>query len=289
MNFGFKPNQIINDRYKLVDKLLAGGMGVVWTAVDMKNPEFVVAIKMFHRISHRTFCFEQRSREMQKLAACCPFLLPVHETGNVEMNDLGNFGFYTMNYCSRGNLRGEIGSGGRAEFSPASFKWLSQVAHALDYAHSQGFWHFNVKPDNILYSDCGCAWLSDFGGLYYMPLFEENEEIDAEIDPLGWRRTEQLPYIFPILLEPITKNHTRADQFALAVTLFEFISGEPPYSGDTIFDYLESQALGHQKSLEAEDWITERASAAVDRALALEPDQQFESCSEFAKEFIEGI
>ena len=208
----------------------------------------------------------------------------IYEVGNTEINSLCNFSFYTTNCTPRGNLRKEIRNRGRAEFSPNSFKWLSEVAHALDYVHSKGFWHLNGKPNNILYDDCGCAWLLDFGGLYFAPLFNENQEIDAEIVPFGWQHVEQLPYLH-LDFKSQCKYDVRTDLFALAVTLFEFINGETPYSGTSYFSYLTSVTQGHSSLFDTVDWVNKKSPDAVERALKMEPDRRFESCSEFAMKF----
>ena len=117
-----------------------------------------------------------------------------------------------------------------------------------------------------------------------MTIADENQEIDAEIVPFGWQHVEQLPYLH-LDFKSQCKYDVRTDLFALAVTLFEFISGETPYSGTSYFSYLTSVTQGHSSLFDTVDWVNKKSPDAVERALKMEPDRRFESCSEFAMKF----
>ena len=81
----------------------------------------------------------------------------------------------------------------------------------------------------------------------------------------------------------------RSDQYALAVSVYEVISGEHPFAGSNLYTLRDAFDRGHRKLADLNGQIPAAASAAVDRALSMAPENRFASCQAFATAFIDGL
>src|SRR5947207_2837574 len=150
-------------RYLISAKLGEGGMGVVYRAQD-RNLDSDVVIKVPRRTMLDDPEFAHRfAREIRSLVR-------LSHPGIVKVTDVGECDgrpFAVMQYLTGGSLedRQEITSDGRrVALEPRTVPgWLTGVAGALDFIHSQGYVHRDVKPGNILFDAQGHAYLSDFG------------------------------------------------------------------------------------------------------------------------------
>jgi serine/threonine-protein kinase len=179
---------------------------------------------------------------------------------------------------------------------------LAQIAGALDYTHRKGIVHCDVKPSNILvfedFSDGG-AMLIDFGVAHSLaedaqgrlarhPL--QTLSLDpakriAQSSRAGGARPAQvqasLPYAAPELL--LGQQPSGAtDEYALACTAVELITGTLPFVATTPVGLVEAQLhhpppqLSHQVS-----WIPRAFDSILAKAMAKNPDIRYESCTEF--------
>jgi serine/threonine protein kinase len=152
---------------------------------------------------------------------------------------------------------------------------IEQIADALDYAHWRGIVHCDVKPANVLvykdFSQRG-AVLIDFGIAY------------AVADDIRKRPPliASLPYVAPEMLRGRAPA-AATDEYALAATTFELVTGAPPFDADTPADLAEAQ-LNQPPPYPSRThtWLPRAFDGVIGKALAKDPELRYRSCTEFA-------
>ena len=259
--------------YEIQQQIGRGGMAVVYRALDLRLGR-LVALKVLAPHLGEDEAFRQRFIRESRAAAGVdhPHIIPVFEAGQS-----GDVLFIAMRYVSHGDLRSLLDAEGR--LSPSRTLLIaSQVASALDAAHAQRLVHRDVKPGNVLLGqasggDSEHVYLSDFG-------LSKDSLNTATLTSAG-QFLGTLDYVSPeqIQGQPVDG---RADQYALACTVAEMLSGTPPFRRD------DSMALMWAQ-LEAEPpRLTERRPdlpPAVDqvmaKAMAKSPASRFPTCRDF--------
>ena len=146
-------------RYYLERELGVGGMGTAYLARDLRlNRSVVIKIPHWALIQDPTFQ-ERFAAEILNLSGLeHPHIVHIYDAGTE-----GARPFAVVQYLAGGSLGDRM----RAHPGPSSPEeiatWLNDVASALDYVHSRGILHRDIKPDNILFDEFGRAHLADFG------------------------------------------------------------------------------------------------------------------------------
>lgn len=268
----------------VLERLLGyGGSSAVFLA-RQQNPAREVAVKVFLPRSgldnkmQRDFYhrFLREAEVASKLDH--PNILPVYSYG--EENGVP---YIIMPYMQGGTLSEYIARNGALSLAEAQW-YLEQLASALDYAHTHGCVHCDVKPANILLDRDGRAMLSDFGIAHVTFSGDETQPK---------RKTEALmgtpDYISP---EQALGNTIdgRSDVYSLGVTLFYLLAKRLPFIADSTL------ALALQHVHEAPPslaLIRADISPTLDRvmhkALAKEPTKRFQTAGEFSIAFMRAI
>ena len=274
------PDQLIDNRYKVLEHLGQGGMGTVWKAVDIKHDdEVVIKLPLNHLDPEILKRFGREAKMMRKHSLDCPHILNIEDMGT-----MGEVPWYAMRYLPGGSVRDlamERDGKGQLQWDPAAFAWLTQIASALDYLHGRNCFHRDVKPENILFSGERTPYLVDFG------IVKSVSETTTMMTEQG-KAIGTIAYMAPEILEG-GEFTPQSDQYALAVTLYESITGDRPFSGTTYFALFKSIQKGHEKLSDRFPKMPGAASQIVDQALSAEPVQRFDSCGEFANHFIAGL
>lgn len=204
--------------YTILEPIGEGGMGSVYKSfqANMNRP---VAIKTLPRQLAEDPNFAGRFRQEAVLLASLqhPHILPVFDFGECE-----GYAYLVMPYVKSGTLKDLM------KDSPLPLQkirtLISQIGGALDYAHSHGLVHRDVKPGNVLIDESGNCLLMDFG---LAKMFESSQEYTATGGILGT----------PAYMSPEQgrgeKADRRSDIYALGVMLYEMATGQLPYNAES--------------------------------------------------------
>jgi serine/threonine protein kinase len=245
----------------VVDTALGhGGHGTVYRARDAVNPACLVALKVL----------DEHHREPAQLARLQREFEFAHQLDHphiVKMYESGP-GWLAMELVDGGTVVALPTKAGRLEA-------LAQIAGALDFAHHRGIVHCDVKPSNILVSQDISrtnAVLIDFGVAH------------SVAQDVGRRPTHveaSLPYSAPELLSGRAPT-AATDEYALACTLVELITGSPPFSANTPMALIEDHLHRPAPRLSREISSLPRAfDSILAKAMAKSPDSRYDSCTEF--------
>ncbi len=250
-------------RYE-VDRLLGeGGIGRVYLAKDpVLGRE--VAIKVL-RDRHSEHGSRVRNEARAAATVRHPNLVTLHDMG--ESDDVGLF--LVFEYVQGPTLRERIASGPIPPIEVARI--AMELGAALSTAHEAGIVHRDVKPENVICSATG-AVLTDFG----LALSES---------PMPARGT--IAYAAPETLGADPQFSPRSDQFSLAATLYEALSGKRAFTGDDIgavanaIQNDDPPPLATEETDYREKLMLTRAEGCFRRAFQKEPTLRYPSCRAF--------
>lgn len=273
-------------RYHITCRLGEGGMGYVYLAEDRNlNTPVVIKVPRAAMLEDAEFAgrFARESRALVRLA---------HHS-IVKILDVGEHAgvpFVVLQYLAGGSLqdRQECGLDRRPLPRPLHelTSWLERVAEALDFVHRQGYIHRDIKPGNILFDAEGHAYISDFG--VAKALGEKSNAPQTVYTGTGMvLGTPQ--YMAPEMVLGQAFDG-RVDQYALAVTVYEMVSGCFPFEGPTGAAILLKQSTEQPQPLgEIVPGLPPPLATAVQQALAKDPRQRFADCSAFARNVLQEV
>ncbi|KAA0021060.1 serine/threonine-protein kinase [Antrihabitans cavernicola] len=151
---------------------------------------------------------------------------------------------------------------------------VDQIADGLDYAHGRDVLHRDVKPGNILVeSTPSLAVLTDFGVAY---LLDDSRPLVRK-----GRILSTIPYAAPELLQG-QQLLPATDQYALACTLVELLTGRTPFPYSTTFAIAHAHIASTPPLLtKRAPWLPPAINAIVGKALAKDPTDRYRTCGEF--------
>jgi len=271
-------------KYRIVGTLGRGSMGIVYKARDPEIGRFV-AIKTLRKISSPQFQDTSLNLERFKLEARSagnlrhPNIITVFDV-NVE----GDLPYIVMDYVEGESLDQIISRLGRLE--PAQMlHYISEAASGLDYAHTKGVIHRDVKPSNIIVDKAQRVFILDFGIASMNESFSESEAAAKKNQPIlgtpGYMSPEQ------ILNENLDQ---RSDVFSLAVVAFECLTGKRPFPGDNFTQVVGNILNGKPLSLTAlAPELPLALEAEFEKALAKNRGERFESASSMINAFRDAL
>jgi Tol biopolymer transport system component/predicted Ser/Thr protein kinase len=221
--------------YKIIEKLGEGGMGVVYKARDTNLNRFVAA-KVLH--PGKVVAPELKRRFVQEARAASALnhsnIITIYEVGSDEGID-----FIAMEYVQGKTLDQLIPRKGMP--LNAAMKYAAEIANALAKAHSAGVVHRDLKPSNVMVSDEGVVKVLDFGlARLIQPSDVRLGEFEAThtMHPDRSPQTEEgtilgtVSYMSPEQVEG-RKADARSDIFSLGVLIYEMVTGQRPFQGES--------------------------------------------------------
>jgi TolB-like protein/Tfp pilus assembly protein PilF/tRNA A-37 threonylcarbamoyl transferase component Bud32 len=265
------------ERYRLIEELGRGGMGVVYKAQDTKLKRTVALKFLPPELTHISEVRERFMREAQAAAALDhPNICTVHEFDEAEEKT-----FISMAYVEGQSLKKKIESG-PLELDEA-IRLATQVAEGLQEAHKKGVVHRDIKSANIMVTEKGQAKIMDFG----LARVTGTTLVTKEGMTMG-----TIAYMSPEQAHGEEVDH-RTDIWSFGVVLYEMFSGRLPFKGE------HDQAVVYSILNEEPASVTQLRSEipiaieqVVGKALEKNPDKRYQHIDELLddlKSISEGI
>ncbi|MFL6624665.1 MAG: protein kinase domain-containing protein [Sulfurifustis sp.] len=204
--------------HRLLRQLGSGGMANVYLALQ-ESMEREVALKVMHPSLGLTDpAFSERFIREAKIVAK---LSHPHINAVFDVGVAGAYHYFTMEYLTGGDLKSRI----RRGMPPrAVLTIVRQMASALAFAHSKGYVHRDVKPENVLFRDSSTAVLTDFGIAKANDVASGKTATGTIIGTPYYMSPEQA------LARPVDG---RSDLYSLGAMAFEMLTGRVLYDGDS--------------------------------------------------------
>jgi serine/threonine protein kinase/GNAT superfamily N-acetyltransferase len=258
-------------QYRILEPVGQGGMATVYKGYHARLDR-LVAIKMIHRqyLDDPGFVsrFEREAQIVAKLDH--PNLVPVYDYAEHEGQP-----YIIMKFIEGTTLKHVMAQG--AVPIADIIEVMSQVASALDYAHSRGVLHRDIKPSNIMLDRDGTSYLADFGLARLAVGGATTLSQDMLIGTPFYMSPEQA--------RGDDNIDTRADIYSLGVVLYELLTGTVPYSGATPYTIIQqhiSAELPPPRSINAS--IPLALEAVLLKALAKDRTQRYGTAGELMHE-----
>ena len=265
--------------YELLELIGQGGMGVVYRA-RQHSLEREVAVKLMSAGPWASPDFISRfQREAQAAARMQhPNIVPIHEIGSHDQ-----FNFFSMRLVHGGSLASLLSHRGRLLPLEAA-RIVRGVSEAVDYAHTMGVLHLDLKPGNVLLDETGEPQVADFGLA---------RRLD---DTLGTHSSEVSgtpSYMAPEQALANAQGLSPAtDIYGLGAILYECLCGQPPFADETAQDTLRKVVHEAPVALRRIDpSIAPDLEAICLKCLAKDPDTRYHSARALSDDlgrFLEG-
>jgi serine/threonine-protein kinase len=250
------------DRYRIGDELGAGGMALVYRAVDLKHGRDVAVKVLRAELAHAVGA-DRFLREIATTATLRhPNILPLFDSGNAD----GHL-YYVMPLVEGESLRDRLERDGRLSVADA-LRITCDVADALGYAHERGIAHRDIKPENIML-ERGHAVVADFG-------------IACAVAATGSERLTQTGFSVgtPIYMSPEQavgepNLDGRSDLYSLGCVLYEMLTGQPPFTGPNAVAITQQHLIAPAPPVTgARPDVTPAVAEALASVLSKDPDDR---------------
>ena len=264
--------QHLSDRYELGEILGYGCMSEVHMARDQRlNRD--VAIKVLRADLARDPSFYLRfRREAQNAAALNhPAIVAVYDTGEAE-TPTGPLPYIVMEYVDGITLRDIVKDDGPMPIRRA-IEVIADSCQALNFSHQHGIIHRDVKPANIMISKTGAVKVMDFG--IARAVSDAGVSVTQTAAVIG---TAQ--YLSPDQARGETVD-ARSDVYSLGCVLYELLTGEPPFVGDSpvavAYQHVREDPVAPSKH---NPEIPPGLDSVVLKALSKNPDNRYQNAAE---------
>ena len=260
-------------RYEVLRELGKGAMGVVYLGKDPKiNREVAIKTLRFEEEfdAEDTKAMKERFfREAESAGRLVhPNIVTIYDAG-----DDGDISYIAMELLNGCDLK-DFTTKDKLLPVNETLDTIAKVADALDYAHAQNVVHRDIKPANIMKLKTGEIKVTDFGIARITS--QSKTATGTVMGTPSYMSPEQLAG---------AKVDGRADLFSLGVTLYEMLTGEKPFTGETMATLMYRIANApHARIEQARADLPPGVGAIVDKALAKDPEQRYQRGSEMAKE-----
>jgi serine/threonine protein kinase len=258
-----------------------GGMAMVYLA-QQARPTRAVAVKVLLPAAtgsdpEQQRVFLERFRREADTAAKLEHknILPVYEYAEATVKGQ-RLAYLVMPYIRGGTLRqriDEFAHTGQRFDLPTISSYISQIADALNYAHSLGVIHRDIKPGNLLFHVDGRLLLTDFG-IARLSALPSLTMAGSFIGTAEYASPEQVS---------AGELDARSDIYSLGIILYELLTGAVPFAGSTPFAIMARQLHDAVPSVRSQrPDLSPAVEFVVKKALAKDPQGRYQQASELA-------
>ncbi|GAA4611277.1 Stk1 family PASTA domain-containing Ser/Thr kinase [Saccharopolyspora hordei] len=270
--------RLLSNRYELGETLGYGGMSEVFRGRDTRLSRDV-AVKILRADLARDPTFQLRfRREAQNAAALNhPAIVAVYDTGETESEN-GPLPYIVMEYVDGRTLRDIVKTEG--PLAPRrAMEVMADASAALDFSHRHGIVHRDVKPANIMITRSGAVKVMDFG--IARALADGQAAVTQTAAVIG---TAQ--YLSPEQARGEAVD-ARSDVYASGCVLFELLTGEPPFTGDSpvavAYQHVREEP---RKPSDLNATVPASLDAVVLKALSKNPANRYQSAAEMRADLV---
>ncbi|HEX3421461.1 MAG TPA: protein kinase, partial [Candidatus Udaeobacter sp.] len=256
--------------YEILEQIGCGGMGVIYRARQRHSRRIVAVKRVLSYRADSHGALQRFRREAQAVASLDhPNILPIYEVSESE----DGLPFFSMKFAEKGSLHENLASLGHEPRKCVQL--MAKVARAVEYAHSRGVLHRDIKPGNILLNDRGEPLVSDFG----LAKMLDGNDLTRSLTTFG-----TAGFIAPEQTSDAAADLTpAADVYSLGAVLFNLLAGRPPFLGSSAVSVIrkasETQAPKLRSLAPSLDRDLETICA---RCLERDPKARYQSAGDLA-------
>ncbi|MBM4092034.1 MAG: serine/threonine protein kinase, partial [Planctomycetes bacterium] len=271
-----KTQGLVFGDYVILDKLGHGGMGAVLKARHRRMDRLVAVKRILSTQLKSPDAVQRFHREVKAAARLThPNIVIAHDAGQHA-----GVHYLVMEYVEGQDLATLVQHHGRLPVLQA-VQCVLQAARGLEYAHAQGVIHRDIKPSNLLLSTSGVVKILDMG------LARTDHDVEqAGAHPVATlTETGQVMgtchYMAPEQILDTHEADHRSDIYSLGCTLYQLVTGHPPYAGRTRMQVLLAHRDAAIPSLQAHRTdVSQVLDAIFQRMVAKRPDARYQSMNE---------
>jgi serine/threonine protein kinase len=263
----------ISNRYIVEEILGQGGMSSVYKGTD-PNLKRVVAIKVIHPHLSSNSDFVQRFEEEAAAVA------QLRHHGIIQVYDFNrddDLYYMILEFVPGETLQDHLkrlNDSGRKLSHSQAIEYMASICDAVDYAHQRGMIHRDIKPANLMLTTTGQVILMDFG-IAKIVGGTRHTATGAVVGTAMYMSPEQIKGEQP---------DRRTDVYSLGVTLFEMVSGRPPFDAQSAMTLMMmhiNDPIPNIKSLNPE--VPDALVAIINKALAKDPNNRYQTTAQMAR------
>jgi serine/threonine protein kinase len=265
------------DEYRVEQALGTGGMAAVYRAIDVKLKRYVALKVIASQHRERTDYTQRFEREAQSIASLhFPNIVQIYRFG--EANGMFYIAMQYIDGTNLGKLIADYKAAGEIMPLGDVVRVVQDIGAALDYAHSRSVIHRDVKPTNIMVDSRGQALLTDFG-------LASVGDVETKGEILG-----SPFYVAPEQVASSSNAIPQSDIYSLGVTLFEMLTGELPFKGNSALEV----SMRHTSDLppppsQFNAVLSPEIDAVVLRALEKQPYDRYATGTELSIALEEAV
>ncbi len=268
------PPTIFADRYEIVSEIARGGMADVYLARDSKLDRPVALKVLSPELSRDDSFVERFRREAQSAAGLThPNIVGIFDWGQEHGTS-----FIVMEYIDGRTLRDMIHDEGT--LAPGQVADIgADIAAALSFAHLNNVVHRDVKPGNVLITTAGQVKVTDFG--IARAGGSASDSLTRTGSVMG-----TATYFSPEQAQGLAVDG-RSDVYSLGVVLYEMVTGQPPFVGDspvsTAYKHVREPAVAPSKIVPS---VPPELERVILTCLAKDPQDRYQSCDDLRADLL---
>lgn len=258
----------LSGRYEIIEQVGVGGMSYVYKAYDSKKKRYV-AIKM---LREELAIDDEFVNKFKSEALACKDIKHKNVIGAYDVVDEGNMHYIVMEFVDGITLNKYIKEKGKLS-NEETIDISLQIAYGIMAAHKKGIIHRDIKPQNIVINDKKTVKITDFGIARAITSTTKNISVIGTVH-----------YISPEQVRN-TKVDFRSDIYSFGCTMYEMITGEVPFEGDTPLDIIISHLRNNLQAPHFKnDKIYKSLEKIILKAARMLPSERYQKIEDMIKD-----